>query len=256
MSVTIAFNMANLVAHYSDYRFKLSQWSAQHAMAVQRTGIQEWQEICEKIRACGYDAVEVWVALVEKCADDPDRAKAFRQTLISSNLTPVALAGTLNDKNARICQLLGIPCACGGYGDSSRETVVRLMRQTGILFNFENHPEKSVDAIRQQIQNGSDGLAVAVDTGWLLTQGIEAPAAIRSLGRLIRHVHLKDVAQAGGHETVKLGTGAVDIPGVVKELKAIGYQGVLSWEDEPEDRNPWEIAAEMRDYIHQQWGQA
>ena len=99
-------------------------------------------------------------------------------------------------------------------------------------------------------------MAVAIDTGWLCTQGLEAPAAIRSLGRLIRHVHLKDVAQMGGHETVKLGTGVVDIPAVIHELKAIGYQGVLSWEDEPENRNPFEIASEMREYIQQQWSRA
>jgi sugar phosphate isomerase/epimerase len=127
------------------------------------------------------------------------------------------------------------------------------MRESGILYNYENHPETSVEAIRHQIEGGADGLAIALDTGWLGTQGINAPAAVRQLGRLIRHVHLKDVAARGAHDTVKLGTGIVDIPAVVRELRAIGYSGVLSWEDEPENRNPWDIAAEMRQYIHDLW---
>ena len=253
MSVTIALNTANLVAYYSGYRFKLAEWSKQHAMVVQRTGIEEWREICKQIRACGYDAVEVWVAHVEKCADDLNRASAFREAMRMNGLHAVALAGTLNDTTARICQLLAIPCACAGYGGSNKETVIRLMRETGILFNYENHPETSIEAIRNQVECGAYGLAVAVDTGWLCTRGLEAPAAIRSLGRLIRHVHLKDVAKMGGHETVALGTGVVDTPAVLKELKAIGYQGVLSWEDEPENRNPFDIASEMREYIQQQW---
>ena len=256
MSVTIAFNTANLVAYYSGFQFKLAEWSKQHAMVVQRTGIGEWREICKQIRACGYDAIEVWVALVEKCADDIDRAKSFREAMQNNGLNAVALAGTLNETTARICKLLDIPCACAGYGGSSKETVIRLMRETGILFNYENHPETSIEAIRNQVDCGSDGLAIAVDTGWLCTRGVEAPAAIRSLGRLIRHVHLKDVAQMGGHETVALGTGVVDIPSVIHELKAIGYEGVLSWEDEPEHRNPFEIASEMREFIHQQWSRA
>lgn len=53
--------------------------------------------------------------------------------------------------------------------------------------------------------------------------------------------------------TFRLGTGCVDIPAVISELKAIGYTGVLRWEDEPEDRHPLEIAAEMREYILQHW---
>ena len=111
-------------------------------MVVQRTGIEEWREICKQIRACGYDAIEIWVALVEKCADDLDRAKSFREAMHQNQLKAVALAGTLNDTTARICKLLDIPCACAGYGGSNKETVIRLMRETGILFNYENHPEK------------------------------------------------------------------------------------------------------------------
>jgi sugar phosphate isomerase/epimerase len=61
------------------------------------------------------------------------------------------------------------------------------------------------------------------------------------------------VAAPGGHHTVKLGTGCVNIPGVIRELKAIGYTGVLSWEDEPEDRNPFDIAVEMRMYLMKLW---
>jgi hypothetical protein len=36
----------------------------------------------------------------------------------------------------------------------------------------------------------------------------------------------------------------------------MGYGGVLSWEDEPEDRNPFDIAADMRQYIEGTWSRA
>ena len=253
MSVRIAFNTANLVAHYSGYRFKLAEWGKQHQLAAERTGVAEWTDICQKIRACGYDAIEVWSALVERCEADATLADAFVEVMRDHQLTPVALAGTLNDKTATLCRRLGIPLVAGGYWGSDKATAARVMRETGILFNYENHPEPSVEAIRQQIDYGANGFAIAIDTGWLGTQRVDAPAAVRELGRLIRHVHVKDVKAPGGHETVRLGTGCVDIPGVLRELKAIGYTGVLSWEDEPEDRNPFEIAAEMRQYIEQQW---
>jgi sugar phosphate isomerase/epimerase len=62
---------------------------------------------------------------------------------------------------------------------------------------------------------------------------------------------VKDVKAAGGHETVPLGTGVVDIDNTFVALNAIGYDGWYSWEDEPEDRNPYDIAAEMRQWIEE-----
>jgi sugar phosphate isomerase/epimerase len=253
MDSIIAFNTANLVAHYSGYRYAMADWGKQAQQVTERTGVSEWAEICRKIRACGYSAIEVWVALVEKCAADAERAAEFARVMQENELTPVALGGPLTNTTAALCQMLHIPAICGGYWGSDRITSVRLMRESGIHYNYENHPERSVEEIRKQIGYGEDGLALAIDVGWLGTQGIDAPDAVRQLGRLIRHVHLKDVAAAGAHSCVPLGTGCVDIPGVIRELKAIGYEGVLSWEDEPEDRNPFDIASEMREYIEREW---
>jgi sugar phosphate isomerase/epimerase len=253
MEPIIAFNTANLVAHYSGYRFALADWGKQAEQVTESTGVPEWADICQKIRASGYETIEVWVALVEKCTGDETRAAEFVRAMEENKLTPVALGAALNDGTALLCKKLRIPAVCGGYWGSDRATSARLMRETGIRYNYENHPEKSVEEIRKQIASGEDGLALALDVGWLGTQGIDAPNAVRQLGRLIRHVHLKDVRSAAAHLSVPLGTGCVDIPGVIRELKAIGYEGVLSWEDEPEDRNPFDIAAEMREYIEREW---
>ncbi len=255
-SPTVAFNMANLVAYFTDYRFQLKQWGQQHKLTAEKMNAEAWTDMCGQIRAAGYDAVEVWVALIERCGNDETLARTLRRILAEHGLRPLALGGTLNDATAKLCNQFGIPACCGGYWGSDHDTVVRLSRATGIAFNYENHPETSVQAIREQVRFGADGLAVAVDTGWLGSRGLDVPAAVRELGRLIRHVHVKDVAAPGSHETVRLGEGCVDIPGVLRELKAIGYDGPLSWEDEPEDRNPFDIAAEMREYILTQWGRS
>ena len=69
-------------------------------------------------------------------------------------------------------------------------------------------------------------------------------------------MHVKDVAAPGGHHTVPLGSGCVDLRGVFRELKQMNYAGWLSWEDEPEDRNPMDIAAEMHAWITREWERA
>lgn len=256
MSITIAFNTANLVAQHSGWRFRLADWGKQEAQVIERTDVEAWEEICARVASCGYTAMEVWMAHLRRCDGDEPRAARFLRAAQSHGLSMVALAGAMTEPNAELCVRLGIPAVCGGYWGSDHDTSVRLMRRTGVLYNYENHAETSLDELRGRIDGGADGLAIALDTGWLVTQGIDPPKAVRSLGRLIRHVHVKDAAGPGDHHTAKLGTGRADIPGVIAELKAIGYRGVLSWEDEPEDRNPWDIAAEMRQFIQQLWSRA
>jgi sugar phosphate isomerase/epimerase len=164
-------------------------------------------------------------------------------------LTPVGFAGGLTDGSGRICQWMGIPAANGGFWGTSLAEVRRIIAETGLRCNYENHPEKSVEEMRAVIEGGDENLGLCVDTGWLGTHGIDAPSAVRTLGPLVRHVHLKDVRRAGAHETCPLGEGLVDVRNVIRALKEIGYTGWYSWEDEPEDRNPMEIAGQMRELI-------
>jgi sugar phosphate isomerase/epimerase len=92
-------------------------------------------------------------------------------------------------------------------------------------------------------------IGVAVDTGWLVTQGADVLTEMKNLGSLVRHVHVKDVLHAGAHETCPLGKGAANLAEVIAYLKASGYTGWYSWEDEPEERNPMLIAAKSQRWI-------
>lgn len=244
----IAFNTANLVGRVSGYQFSLNNWGEQHQRTAQQTDAKEWAAICREIADAGYTAIELWVAHVDPSTTDEKKAREFGRICHDHGLSIVALAGTLNDANATICEWLNIPRCSGGYWGSDLPTVRRLVQETGIGFNYENHPEKSVEEIVKAIEGGSAGIGVAVDTGWLGTHGVDAPAAVRLLGPLLRHIHLKDV-KAGTHETMPLGKGDVNIDGVIQACKEIGFAGWYSWEDEPEHRNPFDIAAEMRQWI-------
>lgn len=247
----IAFNTANLVGQVTGWRFELARWGEQERLTRERTDERAWAAICRDIAAAGYRAVEIWQAHLDPERLTEERAKAFRRILDDHGLEPIGLAGTLSDANARACQLLGIPGCNGGYWGSDRATVQRLLDSTSLHFNYENHPEKTIDAIRAQIDGLSGRAGIALDTGWLGTQGLDAPAVVRALGPLVKHVHVKDVAAAGAHHTCPLGQGVVDWSGTFQALKEIGFDGWFSWEDEPEDRNPMEIAVRMREWIEE-----
>jgi len=93
------------------------------------------------------------------------------------------------------------------------------------------------------------GLGVCIDTGWLASQGVSAPDVIKSCGALVRHTHVKDVKAAGKHETCRLGEGIANVAGCFRTLRSMNYAGWYSWEDEPEDRNPFDSAKRNREWM-------
>lgn len=248
----IAFNTANLVGRVSGYRYELARWGEQHQKTVAATDEASWRSICADIAAAGYRAVEIWEAHAAPESLTESKANVWRRILEDHHLKPIAYAGGLRPETIAICQWLGIPHVDGGLRGLSPDAATELCRASGIRFNLENHPEKSVEAILKPIGGGNEWLGVCVDTGWLGTQGVSAPDAIRKLGSLVRHVHIKDVLRSGTHETCRLGDGIVDIPAALGALQSIEYPGWYSWEDEPEDRNPMELASWTLRYLRRQ----
>lgn len=238
----------------SDYRYELKRWGEQHQKTIAATDEKAWDSICADIAAAGYQAVEIWEAHAAPENFSVVRARAWRKILEAHGLRPVAYAGGLRPQTLQICQWLGIPHIDGGLRGLAPDAATALCREAGVGFNLENHPEKSVEEILKPIGGGNDWLGVCVDTGWLGTQGLAAPEAIKTLGPLVRHVHVKDVQRAGAHETCRLGDGIVKIPAVLAVLKSIGYRGWYSWEDEPEDRNPLDLAPWTLGYLQKQLG--
>ncbi|GAB4239010.1 MAG: hypothetical protein Kow00109_13710 [Acidobacteriota bacterium] len=247
----IAFNTANLVARVTGYRFELANWMEQHRKTVAATDAEEWRKICGEIAAAGFHAVEIWEAHASPESLDERKAAEWRKILEAAGLRPIAYAGRLRAETARVCQWLEIPQIAGGLGELDPEAATRLCEETGIRFNYENHPEKSADEILSKIGGGNEWLGVCIDTGWLATQGAPGPDVIRRCGKLVRHTHIKDVKAVGGHATCLLGEGVARVEECLRALREIGYSGVYSWEDEPEDRNPLADAVRVRRWLEE-----
>jgi L-ribulose-5-phosphate 3-epimerase len=250
----IAFNTANLVARFTNYRFDLANWGKQHDLTVQRTSAAEWAKICGEIREAGFEAVEVWVAHADPAIGEAG-AKERRKIAEEHGLGLVAMAAGPQPENFRMCQWLEIDRINGGIGNCDLKSVETSARECGVRFNFENHAEKSAAELRDKIAGSSEHVGLCIDTGWLGTQGIDAAETIRALGRdLIRHVHVKDVRAPGGHATTPLGQGCVNVAAALGALKEIGYVDWYSWEDEPEGRNPFDTAVQDREWLEKRIG--
>jgi sugar phosphate isomerase/epimerase len=251
---TIAFNTANLVARVSGYRFELKNWGEQHQKTIAATDEATWRSICRDIAAAGFRSVEIWEAHAAPEALNPARAATWKRILDDHGLRPIAYAGGLRRETLQICQWLGIPHIDGGLRQLTPTQATDLCRQFGIGFNLENHPEKNAAEILKTIDGGNEWLGVCIDTGWLGTQGAPGPDTIRACGNRVRHTHIKDVKAVGTHETCPLGDGIANVDTCLQALRDIGYAGVYSWEDEPEDRNPFHSAVRNRRWLEQRLG--
>jgi L-ribulose-5-phosphate 3-epimerase len=245
----IAFNTANLVARCTNYRFELKNWGDQHQKTVATTDEAAWAGICREISAAGYRAVEIWEAHAAPESLNRDKAARWKAILEDHGLRPIGYGGGLRRETLQICQWLGIPRINGGFRGQTPGGATALCREFGVSFNIENHPEKTAAEALAKIGGGNEWLGLCVDTGWFGSQGANVPNEIRAAGKAVRHTHIKDVKAASAHETCLLGDGVVDVAGCLVALRDIGYTGWYSWEDEPEDRNPFDSAVRNREWI-------
>jgi 3-oxoisoapionate decarboxylase len=128
------------------------------------------------------------------------------------------------------------------------EAIVRMLKQSakiardhGVILALENHIDYTSAEILEILERvDSDALKVNLDTGNTLRMMEDPVAAARRLGPYTVATHTKDVA-ACRHvrpeewyffSSVPVGTGLIDIPGVVRALAESGYQGVLAVESD------------------------
>jgi len=245
----IAFNTANLVARFTNYRFELKHWGDQHQKTVAQTDEAAWAAICKDIAATGFRAVEIWEAHAAPESMNRDKAARWKRILDDHGLRPIAYQGGLRREALQICQWLSIPHIDGVLRVPTAEQATALCQEFGIRFNIENHPEKTAAEALAKVGGGTDWLGLCVDTGWFGTQAADVPEQIRAAAKFVRHTHIKDVKAAGAHETCLLGEGVANVAGCLAALREVGYTGWYSWEDEPEDRNPLDSASRNREWI-------
>ncbi len=128
------------------------------------------------------------------------------------------------------------------------EAIVRMLKESvtiaednGVILAIENHIDYTSAEIYEILERvGSDALKVNFDTGNTLRMMENPVAAAERLGPYTVATHTKDV-DACRHvapeewyffSSVPVGTGLIDMPGVVQALKNAGYEGVLAVESD------------------------
>jgi inosose dehydratase len=124
------------------------------------------------------------------------------------------------------------PATDAEYGRLSRalEQVVQIAQRHKLIASFHPHMSTIVERAEQMERVlRRTQISLCPDTGHVLLAGDDPAAVIRAWPGRIRYVHIKDVDPTSG-EFVPLGTGALDLPGVIGALTDIGYDGWVTVE--------------------------
>jgi inosose dehydratase len=125
----------------------------------------------------------------------------------------------------------------------SFDSLEKLVEEYQIDVGIHNHGanDKLYGKISQVVAAVKDKhprIGATVDLGHFWRGGEDPVEALEALGDRVLGAHLKD--QVGEHEQAILGEGKMDLPGILRTLKKINYQGVLGleYEDNPDDPLP------------------
>lgn len=252
----VSFTTANFVARetgWSMHGWGHGDRATNEAFAPLETYGERLDALLRDIRALGFEAVDLWGAhLGPDWATDGHIAVA-RDALARHGIAVSTYAAWVGPGNVERCAELAraVGTSLIGAGVSGDPAEIgAVARRHGVVVAIENHPERSPRELLAKIEAGGGGLAATIDTGWWATHGVDPVAAIEEVGAHVRHVHLKDVRQAGEpHETCPWGEGIVDVPACIAALGRIGYAGALTVEHEPEDHDPSGELRAMRERL-------
>jgi sugar phosphate isomerase/epimerase len=259
--LTLSFMGANYVAAELGYG-AADEWgpfdeATNAAFEPIATFEERFDAVAGRISAAGFDVLDLWLAHLNWRWATPRHVEIVLETLDRHGLTVASLAGNFGataadlDQACALANALGVDLL-GGMGavlGIERDDAVAILRERGVRFGWENHPERSPAEVLELLGDADDVLGAAVDTGWWATWGFDPADAIEALSARLFHVHLKDIERAGEHTTCPHGSGVVDIDECVDVLVEAGYDGVMSIEHEPYDHDPTDECVRMRDHL-------
>ncbi|MER0442226.1 sugar phosphate isomerase/epimerase [Emticicia sp. W12TSBA100-4] len=133
--------------------------------------------------------------------------------------------------------------------------VEKYVKENDIKLAIHNHgPGDEVyptpATVYDKIVNLDKRIGLCIDIGHVVRLGMNPLEAIKKYGHRMYDMHLKDVdGTVAKSESIQIGRGVIDIPKLMKALKDVNYQGVMSIEYEKDAENAEGGLAESVGYV-------
>ena len=128
----------------------------------------------------------------------------------------------------------------------SLDTLEKLAKEYDLKVCFHNHPKPNnalwnPDTVWNAIQGRHENIGYCADVGHWMTSELDPLTVVKKIGSRIRSFHMKDREAAGRipggandgwYHDRPYGTGIVDIPGILDEVRKLGFAGNVTIEYE------------------------
>lgn len=126
-------------------------------------------------------------------------------------------------------------------------------RDKNIRVLIEPEPDLLVESSRQFLELfqllDKEVFGLNFDIGHFYCVGEDPALLVKKLAPYTAHFHLEDIAASRKHHHLMLGSGAIDLKGVLREIEVSGFNGFVTVELYPYEESPVEAAQEAFDYL-------
>jgi inosose dehydratase len=149
----------------------------------------------------------------------------------------------------------GMRMIIGAPNHDLLELVNKKVREHDIQLAIHNHGPgdemyPSPQSAYQKIRGLDTRIGLCIDIGHTARYGLNPAEETEKYADRLLDVHIKDVSAASAEgTTIEIGRGIIDIPGYLKTLLKINYQGVASFEFEKDEKDPLPGVAESVGYV-------
>jgi sugar phosphate isomerase/epimerase len=129
------------------------------------------------------------------------------------------------------------------------------VRETGITLAIHNHGPGDLRyptprTILDRISKLDPRIGVCLDVGHCARAGLDPSEEAIGCGPRLLDIHLKDVtASTAEGVAVEAGRGVIDLPRLMRTLRALAYRGTAAFEYEKDGRDPLPGLAESAGYV-------
>lgn len=132
---------------------------------------------------------------------------------------------------------------------------IQKVAETGIKVAIHTHgpsnlPFPNIKTIVDKVKDPSLGIGCCMDLGHSVRMGDDVINDIKKYKEWIYDIHIKDETEASKNgKTCEMGRGVMDFEKIIKALRKIKYNGVISLEYEKDKDNPHPGIAESIGYL-------
>jgi L-ribulose-5-phosphate 3-epimerase len=250
---TISFITANFVARELGYELTEGWHQGNNATNDYFRSVdtfpKRFSELLREIKAMGFSSIDLWVSHLHWAWATKEHTKIANSLVSKYRLKVACMAGNFGATKLEFeaaCQLANamevrLLIGSAPFLRINRDKAIELLRHYSLEFALVNQKEESAEQLLKKIgYDNHDILGIALDTGWYQTLGDELFNAMEELAPNLKQVQLKNLVSLNSQTTSTFDKGTIPMRACVDKLRDIHFNGPLTIEHHPFNKNPAE----------------